>query len=276
MEPAGRPIQYWEFRQENWNILETKVITETPMSLTVNGELWLTFMCTPSDLEALAVGFLYNEGIIQSFDEVASVRVCEQGDNVDVWLYHLAEKPSQWRRTSGCTGGISSVSEQSEQPRHRIEGARINPAILLETVEQLFKSQALYREARGVHCSVISDGPSIYFFAEDIGRHNTIDKLSGLYLMQGQPAISPLIVATTGRISSEMLQKSAQLGAAVVISRTSPTTLSVASANRLGITLIGYARRNQFNVYTHPERLIGAQQQVDVDLGYQTVQVCVS
>jgi FdhD protein len=94
----------------------------------------------------------------------------------------------------------------------------------------------------------------MYIHAEDIGRHNTIDKIAGQYLIQ-QPVLERKIIVTTGRISSEMLYKSARLGAAAVVSRTSPTMLSVELAAAAGITLVGYARRNQFNVYTHPEQL---------------------
>ena len=127
----------------------------------------------------------------------------------------------------------------------------------MNAMDELLKAQDLYREARGVHCSAVSDGQQIRYRAEDIGRHNTLDKLAGLMLMNSQP-IPHKIILTTGRISSEMLQKSSRLGAAVVVSRTSPTALSVEMAEESGITLIGYARRNQFLVYAHPERLLAA------------------
>ena len=121
-------------------------------------------------------------------------------------------------------------------------------------VDQLFESQALYRETGGVHTSMLSDGKQVVMAAEDIGRHNTLDKISGLCLLQHRwPATRILI--TTGRISSEMLQKAARLQAPVLISRTSPSSLSIEMAQRYGITLIGYARRQRFNVYTHPGRV---------------------
>ena len=99
-------------------------------------------------------------------------------------------------------------------------------------------------------------GNQIILSAEDIGRHNTLDKLTGLYLIE-KPELSPSVVLTTGRISSEMLQKSARIGAAIVISRTSPSSLSIEMAYSRGLTLIGYAHRNRFTVYTHPERVGG-------------------
>jgi FdhD protein len=210
-------------------------------------------MCTPADLEALAVGFLFNEGIIQTFAEVAAVRPCQNNENIDIWLNKPAQKPAQWRRTSGCSGGQTRSEHTINDPI--LSEFHFEPEILFLGMAQLLAAQELYREARGVHCSALSDGQQLLIQAEDIGRHNTLDKLVGLMLMN---AIEPehRIIFTTGRISSEMLQKSARMGASVVVSRTSPTTLSIQSAETFGITLVGYARRNQFNVYTHPQRLM--------------------
>lgn len=248
------PVMYLQYAGKDWSPVSADVIVETPVSLTVNGEVWLTFMCTPADLEALAIGFLFNEGVIKSMDEVEAYRLCTAGDNVDVWLSHSAQKPDKWRRTSGCTGGVTALEENSDIPAV-LNGGVISPAQVGELVNLLFESQRLYRQSGGVHTSGISDGQTILSVAEDIGRHNTLDKLAGHCLMDGI-APSRKIILTTGRISSEMLQKSARMGASILISRTSPSSLSIQLARRLGVTLIGYARRNKFNLYSHPERLL--------------------
>jgi FdhD protein len=250
-----KAIRYERYEFKKWKPFDAETIVETPVSLTVNGIVWLTFMCTPVHLEAMAVGFLYNEGIIESMEEVEDVRVCEHGDNVDVWLSRSVEQPQSWRRTSGCTGGVTAVdalarvdvSFQSDQPR-------VTPEAIGQLVESLFQSQELYRETGGVHTSALSDGNKIVLVAEDIGRHNTLDKIAGLCLMN---QISPKtrILITTGRISSEMLQKAARLEAPILISRTSPSSLSIEMAERYGITLIGYARRDRFNVYSNMQRV---------------------
>ena len=86
MNPANMPVHYEQVTPGEWTSIDAEVIVETPVSLTVNGEPWLTFMCTPVDLEAMAVGFLFNEDLIQSKTEIADVRLCDAGDNVDVWL----------------------------------------------------------------------------------------------------------------------------------------------------------------------------------------------
>ena len=118
----------------------------------------------------------------------------------------------------------------------------------------LLDSQAIYTKTGGVHSSAISDGRQILHIAEDIGRHNTLDKIAGLHLINNSN-LDNQIILTTGRISSEMLQKSHRIGASIVISRTSPSSLSHELAHSLGITLIGYARRDRFRVYTHHERI---------------------
>lgn len=251
-----KPIHYKKYEFRKWESLDGDTIVETPVSLTVNGQVWLTFMCTPSDLEAMAVGFLYNEGIIETMNEVEDVRVCEHGDNVDVWLNRSVEQPTSWRRTSGCTGGVTAVdalarvdvSFNGDQPR-------VPPEAIGHLLEQFFDSQVLYRETGGVHSSALSDGEKIVVATEDIGRHNTLDKISGLCLRNG---ISPetRILVTTGRISSEMLQKAARMNVPMLISRTSPSSLSIEMAERYGITLIGYARTHRFNVYSNAQRVV--------------------
>jgi len=225
------------------------------VSLTVNGRVWLTFMCTPIHLEALAVGFLYNEGIINNMDDVVDAKVCEHGDNIDVWLNHTVEEPESWRRTSGCTGGVTAV-DLLAKPNVSLHNTNLTlqPEMIERFFEMLLEAQVLYRKTGGVHTSILSDGGKTLVSAEDIGRHNTLDKIAGLCLMNNIPFQAGIIM-TTGRISSEMLQKAANLNVPILISRTSPSSLSIEMAERYGITLIGYARRQRFNVYSNKQRI---------------------
>lgn len=285
MVAAYQPIQYDQVEGGRWTRHQAEIVTEMPVSLSVNGENWLTFLCTPVDLEALAVGFLFNEGVIQSIEQVVSAHVCASGDIVDVWLDHSVEKPERWMRTSGCTGGVTSVeigatndgkeeekTENASLAALQVTGGLNNEEDLLtpEQVgrlsEALLASQDLYRRSGGAHTSALSDGLRIYAVSEDIGRHNTLDKIAGHYLME-KIELQRRILLTTGRVSSEMMQKAIRLGASVVISRTSPSSLSIQMAQSNGITLIGYARgrasggsknsgkHGRFRVYTYPERI---------------------
>jgi FdhD protein len=250
-----KAIHYERFEFKKWKPFDAETIVESPVSLTVNGQVWLTFMCTPVDLEAMSVGFLFNEGIIESMQEVEDVRLCEHGDNVDVWLNRSVEQPQSWRRTSGCTGGVTAVDALARVDVS-FSGDRLTvpPETIGHLVEMLIQSQELYRETGGVHTSALSDGESIVFAAEDIGRHNTLDKIAGLCLMNDSWPQTRMLI-TTGRISSEMLQKAARIQAPILVSRTSPSSLSIEMAERYGITLIGYARRDRFNVYSNSQRI---------------------
>jgi FdhD protein len=261
MTDPHQPIEYYQLEAGVWMKHAAQVIVETQVSLTVNGDVWLTFMCTPVELEALALGFLYNEGLIKSLEDVASVRLCASGDNVDVWLHHSVEQPRRWRRTSGCTGGVTAVDgEIKEQAVSPSDGMHTNGYVLTsqqvgDLIESLFESQDLYRQSGGVHTSALSDGQKVCVVCEDIGRHNTLDKIAGRCLLESLSLDNP-VLTTTGRISSEMIQKAKRLDASIVISRTSPSSLSIQMAQNWGITLIGYARRNRFRIYTHPQRII--------------------
>jgi FdhD protein len=209
--------KYLRYRAGKWENLESGVITEASVSLTVNGEVWLTLMCTPTELGALAVGFLFNEGIIKSQDEIELVQVCDSEDNVDVWLKHPAEQPEQWRRTSGCTGGKTATALDQTPPKLQ-DGVILTPAMIQHWVDELSGAQQLYREVGGVHTSILCDGERVIVSAEDVGRHNSLDKIAGRCLLEGIEQQRKILV-TTGRISSEMIQKAARIGASIVISR---------------------------------------------------------
>ena len=245
----NQPIMY---HNGQWKEIDQTAPEEISSDLYVNGQFWLTFLCSPFQIEELAIGFLYNEHIISTSKDIANVWICKNKSTIDCWLNFSPEKPKEWRRTSGCQGGQTSLVSTNEQDIH--DGEIICPDVILNKFEELLSFQEQYRKTRGIHCSIMSDGDELYIIAEDIGRHNTLDKLAGQYLKNHQYWKRKMIL-TTGRVSSEMLQKSAHIGASFVISRTSPTQASINTAALLNITLIGYARRNQFIVYAHPEKI---------------------
>lgn len=258
MIDPDQPLSYYRYQPASgWHQLDGRVIVETSVSLTVNGEVWLAFNCSPTQLEALAAGFLFNEGILHTRDEIVSIYPCCKNTNIDVWLRHTVEKPTHWTRTSGCTGGVTAQKSPPLEALVPVVPPAVtsfSPQIIFENMRELIQTQALYRSAGGVHTSALSDGQRFIARAEDIGRHNTIDKIAGQVLLDRLDARGTLLL-TTGRVSAEMLQKAAALQVRVVASRTSPTSESVARAQQAGITLVGYARQNQLYVYTHPEGL---------------------
>lgn len=253
-----RTLPYEEFRDGVRRRVEAPVIAETSVALNVNGVPWFSFLCTPRDLEALAVGFLFNEGVVTSRTEVVSVSVSARRESVDVCLDRPVPPPSAWQRTSGCGGGVTTTGTAGDEgpaPAALAEGGPpFTPLEIGRLAEDLLAHQELYGASGGVHLSALSDGERFVATAEDIGRHNTLDKLAGLCLLGG---VGPRrrAVATTGRVSSEMIQKARRIGVSLVVSRTSPTARSVDLAERWGITLVGYARRDRFLAYAGAERI---------------------
>ena len=254
--------EFYNYESGQWLIQDTEIVVESSVSLTVNGEIWFSFLCTPVALEALAVGFLFNEGIIESSLDVASVRLCPTGDNIDVWLHANVEKPKIWNRTSGCSGGATSVDFQNNNNANKIgensNGFSITSELICDLVGNLTGSQHLYKRSGGIHTSALCDRKEIVLACEDIGRHNTLDKLAGRCLLD-DTLFEQRILLTTGRVSSEMIQKASRMGIVIIISRTSPTSLSVQQAERGGITIIGYASTNRFRIYSHPNRVLSPQ-----------------
>lgn len=256
--------RYRRYASGQWQTLEAEGVCEASVSLTVNNRTWLTWMCSPAALEALAVGFLLTEGFITSLADIASVRVCPDGTNVDVWLHRDVMPPQRWARASGCVGGVTA--QPWGRPLPRVTNGGPLPACAVGVLmAQLYEAQQVYRTVGGIHASALSDGRSIYALAEDIGRHNTLDKLAGQCLLN-HVVMTESLLLTTGRLSSEMVGKAAHMGVPIVISRSAPTSLAIELAKRCGLTLIGYARRDTFNVYTCPERLLPEPAPADLEM----------
>lgn len=233
------------------------VPAEAVVTLNVNGAALVRLMCTPTQLKDLALGFLLNEGLIQGLDDVEVIDLCDGGRGVDVWLGHDVQEPEFRAITSGCSGGITF--EDLMDSHHPTEsGLVITPGGVTALMEELASAASLYRRAGGVHTSALGavDGQDpLVCLAEDIGRHNTLDKIAGACLRKGLETRDGVIL-TSGRVSSEMVSKAAHMGAPVVVSRTSPTSLSIELARAWSITLIGYTRRRSFRVYAGEERVV--------------------
>ncbi len=256
------------------------VIAETPWVLYVDGREVLTFMCSPVRLHALALGFLQSEGIIDCLDDVWQLKVyldenqvylffpdaglneqramptCEEAaGSIDVRLRR--SPPSRHERrvlTSGCGGGITFDDLSGDRPPLHSQ-LRVTASQITGLMRELDYSASLYRASRGVHTSALADGDRLVVLAEDVGRHNTLDKIRGECLLASIPTRDRILL-TSGRISSEMITKARKMDVPVVVSRTSPTAMSVRLAQQWGITLIGYARAPRFRVYAGAERVI--------------------
>ncbi len=226
---------------------------EALVALRVNGQDWISLYCTPQNLRELTLGFLYLEGVINGLEDVATLRVCEDLKVVEVVLYRDVVLPARRVITSGCGQGITHLAGDVD---FRLEGGpHLAPDRILSLMRELYRLSTSYRQSGGIHSSGISDGERILWVAEDIGRHNTLDKIKGHCLLEGIETGGKVIL-TTGRISTEMLVKAARMGVPFLVSRTSPTAQAAELAERWGITLVGYARGTGLRVYSHPERVL--------------------
>jgi len=253
------PRQYVRFTGDQPEAIDAGVIGEIRFTIFIEDRELVTLMCSPWQLKSLVVGFLYLEGLIENIDDLEMLRVCLEDRVADVRLAHgFPDVPPRKILTSGCTGGVSfgKYLDQIEQFRVPGDDTRVSPSRMYLLLRALHNNSNLYRKSGGVHTAIFveRDGVAPRLVAEDIGRHNTLDKLQGQALLEDIPTHGGLIMAS-GRISSEMLFKAAIMGVPIVGSRTSPTNLALAVAESLNITVCGYIRQGSMNVYTHPERI---------------------
>ncbi len=258
-------ITYLQFEDGFSQPVQGRVPQEEQIVLSVNAVELVGLMCTPVQLEELALGFLYNEGIVDGLADVVDVRVCGSGRCVDVWLHKDVHAPALRTITSGCSGG-TTFEGLVEVRRPVVSDVHVTPLQVVELMGQMQASAFLYQRSRGIHTTALATPDELICTAEDIGRHNTVDKIAGTCLRQGLVTAGRVLI-TSGRVSSEMLGKAARMGVPIVISHTSPTSLTVELARAWNITLIGYARGRSFRLYTAPQRVVGAVQEPQVDEG---------
>ena len=257
---GARPWRYLSLNGGEPQPIDGAVVEEALACITVNGQELATFMCTPRDLPEMALGFLTNEGIIAGLDDVRALTVSKGRTCVDVWLRDTEFAPP--RRaiiTAGCGGGVT-FDDLSAAHAPLVSDLTATPAQLAELMRRLHLGAAVYQQARGIHTAVLADpcppGQECFLLqVEDIGRHNCLDKLQGAALLAGV-ATRDRILLSSGRISSEMINKARRLETPIVCSRTSPTSLSVALAEAWHITIVAYLRQDRMRIYTHPERII--------------------
>jgi FdhD protein len=266
-------LDYLEFDGETATSVRRPVIAETPWALFINGREWLTFMCSPLGLHHLALGFMLSEGLIAGLDDVWKIKVhldedrvymlfpeaglngelrmasCEEAvGSIAVQLRRAPAAPSERRiLTSGCGGGVTFDDLSGDRPPLESD-LRVTPAQIAGLMRRLNEVAGLYRASRGVHTSALACGDELLLVAEDVGRHNTLDKLRGAALLGGLTTRDRILVSS-GRISSEMITKARKMEAPVVVSRTSPTVMSIRLARTWNITLIGYVRGGRMRIY---------------------------
>lgn len=231
---------------------------EYPVSLYVNGEELATYQLTNHDLEDWAYGHLFTEGIIDQAEDVISLEFSE--GKISVTLAEVKDiQPLLKRRkhfTAGCGNGITFFSMTDVKRFPKIETSeKYHLSYLLKKRHEFAKASPMYSETGGMHGACIVDKNGEIVVREDIGRHNAVDKIIG-YVIREKFDPRKLVILTTGRVSYEMLAKSARCGFGVIGSRTAATKQAVQLANFLGIEIVGYMRGKNSIVYTNHGKVI--------------------
>ena len=238
---------YFQLKGGRFQEVKAEVVREQPVTVYVNGERFLTLLCSPFDLEPLVLGYLWMEKVIAGLDEVTGLSVSEVDGRAEVTLTRPVTLPTERILTSGCGGGITFRIDPRLFPRVR-STLKVKPEALAARLHDLLRDARHYHASRGIHGAALADADRVLLIAEDVGRHNAVDKLKGLALLRGLPT-DDRILLSTGRVSSEMLLKAARMGVPLIASRTSPTEMAVALAEQLGITVAGYVRGDGLNLY---------------------------
>ena len=243
------------------NTLRQYIVKEMPLTIMLNGEELATLICSPHSYELLAIGFLVSEGVLQSRDELKRIECRPEQGEIWVDTANGAAHTDDFvrRNFANCCGkGRPSLHllDDYEQTRPlSYTSSHFTVGELLGFVTLLNEQAHTFRLTGGVHEAALAHGAGFVASYEDIGRHNALDRIVG-YAFLNDVDTSDKAVVLSGRIASEMLTKAARIGVSIVVSRSAPTCLSIDWAERLGITLVGFARGKTLNVYTHPGRII--------------------
>lgn len=239
------------------------VAEERAIALTFGGSTNAVMMATPADLEDFGIGFALTEGIVEQAEEIASIEIVESslGTEVQMWLdrYRADELSARRRAMVGPVGcglcGIESLEQACPAPPHVSSNVTFRARDLLNAMSGLAPLQELNQKTRGVHAAAFwQPHQGISLVREDVGRHNALDKLAGA-LIRANMARTDGAILLTSRVSVEMVQKTARIGAPVLVAVSAPTSLAIQTADQAGITLIAVARTDGYEIFTHPDRL---------------------
>lgn len=277
---AVRPV--WEMRDGQWRQTDVASVREEPLAIDINGNRIALLMRLPGQEKELALGFCLSEGIVRGFEDVLLIaHSCDQDGDAPEKEAGMPRNLVEMRVTpdailsdarleavrlirAGCGSTDLAVSELPLQP---VTSALPVPAsVVLSMPHVLRNDQLLHNAVGGVHDAALFDREGrLLALAEDVGRHNAVDKALGHCLLEHIPLEDPILLCS-GRLSYEMVLKAVRMRLPILASISAPTSLGIELADRYGITLVAYVRGRRMTVYTHPERILRAEDAPEVDI----------
>ena len=249
-----------EVRQGTRKVKLDIAVEEVPLTIFLDGRELVTLLSSPKDLNYLAVGFLYSEGLVKNRKEIESL-IFEKDKNIIRVKTKKKKRPDSTRKIkklipSGCgtAANISGNLFKIGEYKRLDSNLTISSDEIIELMRKLQHRSRLYRSTGGVHSAALASREDILIFSEDIGRHNAVDKVLGQCILDDIP-LDDKVTLTSGRVSSEIVLKVARANIPIIISRSAPTMLGAKLASHLGVTLIGFARGRRMNIYTHEKRV---------------------
>lgn len=262
MKPNEIERNIIQFSQGTFYSKKDRIVTEVPMTIKLNGEEFVTIVCTPEYIEDMVIGYLAAEAVIKEYDDITSIWIQEAEGHVHVatkdvnpYVQSLQNK----RYITSCCGAsrqgfvFANDALIAEQFHHI--NVRITPETCLHLMDELQGLAQTYQNTGGVHNAALCDAGGVILSRMDIGRHNTLDKIYG-YCLKHRITMKGKIIVFSGRISSEILLKAAKIGCELILSKSAPTELALTLGEALGITIVGFIRNDSFNLYTGAKRII--------------------
>jgi FdhD protein len=236
--------------------IKDTVVAEHALTIYLDNEEMVTLLCSPEKLEYLAIGFLCSEGLIKGKEDLKQIALDENQGVIEIAIADNTSitKDGASKRLIGSSGsrGISPPSLD----HHKIESTlTITPVEIFSLIEEFVHRSEVFEATGGVHSAALCDTRHILVFSEDIGRHNAIDKVFGECLLKALPTDDHIVI-TSGRVSSEIVNKVVKRNIPILVSKSAPTNRGIELAAGLDMTLIGFVREGRMNLYTHTRRVV--------------------
>jgi FdhD protein len=260
--PPARCVPRQTWRNGSTLLGERTLAEEVPVAFSYDSATHAVLMATPDDLEDFALGFSYTEGIITAPAEIAELAVVSIAEGIVLRMWLTGDRSDAFaarrRRFVGPAGcgmcGLESLAEANRTIPMASDDLQVSRQDIAEAVAALPARQQLNMQTRSVHAAAFWRPDQSLVLREDVGRHNALDKLAGALLHTGWAA-GEGVIALSSRISIELVQKAGMIGAPIIVGVSAPTGLAVRTADATGLTLVGIARDDGFEVFTHPERI---------------------